>query len=89
MGSRPRSTERTLGLSAGVFAIALTLLVFSIHLPRLAAGHEHELASALLDHRGELLTWLVSFGVIGFLCLVKEKAVQIHLTRPRSASRYV
>jgi Endosomal/lysosomal potassium channel TMEM175 len=69
MGSRPRTTERTLALSDGVFAIALTLLVFSIHLPQLASGDEHELASALLDHRDELLSWLVSFGVIGFLWL--------------------
>lgn len=56
---------RTLALSDGVFAIALTLLVLSIHLPDLAAGHEDELGRRLYDQRSELFSWLLSFWVIG------------------------
>jgi uncharacterized membrane protein len=58
---------RTLALSDGVFAIAMTLLVLSIHVPQLADPDEHELARALLDQRGELGSWLLSFVVVGVM----------------------
>src|ERR1700750_231541 len=53
---------RTLALSDGVFAIALTLLVLSIRLPDVTPGHT--LGHALLDRRDELFSWLVSFVVL-------------------------
>jgi uncharacterized membrane protein len=54
---------RTLALSDGVFAIALTLLVLSIHLPR----HEQDLARELAERDGELLSWLLSYLVIAVM----------------------
>jgi uncharacterized membrane protein len=66
--SRRRFDEaRTLALSDGVFAIALTLLVISIDVPDLSARNEDELAQALVDRSGELFSWLLSFAVIAFL----------------------
>jgi uncharacterized membrane protein len=52
MGGDAATGARSLALSDGVFAIALTLLVISIRLPRLAHGHEHEVFRALADRRG-------------------------------------
>ena len=44
---------RTVALSDGVFAIALTLLVLNITLPSLGADHHNALGSALADRREE------------------------------------
>jgi uncharacterized membrane protein len=54
---------RTLALSDAVFAIAMTLLVLSIGLPR--PGAHETLGAALLDHDDELFSWLLSFVVLG------------------------
>ncbi len=59
--------SRTVALSDGVFSIALTLLVLNIGVPVLAAGHHGELGHALLDRRQELISYVISFVVIGFL----------------------
>jgi uncharacterized membrane protein len=56
------SDTRTLALSDGVFAIALTLLVLAIHLPVVKPGET--LARALLDRGDELKSWLLSFVVL-------------------------
>jgi uncharacterized membrane protein len=53
---------RTLALSDGVFAIAMTLLVLAIHDPDPKPGQS--LGDALLDHKGELVSWLWSFAVL-------------------------
>lgn len=53
---------RTLALSDGVFAIAMTLLVLAIHDPEPGPGQS--LGDALLDHKGEVLSWLWSFAVL-------------------------
>jgi uncharacterized membrane protein len=53
---------RTLALSDGVFAIAMTLLVLAIHDPEPARGQS--LASALWDQKGEVLAWVWSFAVL-------------------------
>jgi TMEM175 potassium channel family protein len=52
-----------LALSDAVFAIAMTLLVLSIGLPRV--GPDETLGAALLDHDDELFSWLLSFVVLG------------------------
>jgi uncharacterized membrane protein len=51
-------------LSDGVFAIALTLLVLNINVPRLVGGGE-TLWHALAASAGEILSYGVSFAVIG------------------------
>jgi uncharacterized membrane protein len=59
----PGADPRTLALSDGVFAIAMTLLVLSIGMPR-PGQHEH-LGSALWDHHAQMFSWLLSFAVLG------------------------
>jgi uncharacterized membrane protein len=58
---------RTVALSDGVFAIALTLLVLNISFPELAKGHHGQIGSQLLSRRGELGSYALSFAVIAFL----------------------
>ena len=58
---------RTVALSDGVFAIALTLLVLNITLPSLGADHHNALGSALADRREEFTSYTISFVVIAFL----------------------
>jgi uncharacterized membrane protein len=58
---------RTLALSDGVFAIALTLLVLTLPVPHLAPGHHGELFDALVDRTDQLFSWLLSFVVVGLL----------------------
>ena len=59
----PGADSRTLALSDGVFAIAMTLLVLSIGMPR--PGEHERLGAVLWDHNGELFSWLLSFVVLG------------------------
>lgn len=58
---------RTVALSDGVFAIALTLLVLNISFPELAPGHHGDIGTQLLDRRGELGSYALSFAVIALL----------------------
>jgi uncharacterized membrane protein len=58
---------RTVALSDGVFAIALTLLVLSISVPALSSGHEDELGRRLLDRGSELRSYVLSFAIIAYL----------------------
>jgi uncharacterized membrane protein len=60
-------TARTVALSDGVFAIALTLLVLTISTPELSAGHGGGLGDQLLDRDGEFLSYALSFAVIGLM----------------------
>ncbi len=55
---------RTVALSDGVFAIAMTLLVLQITVPELAASQHSELGKRLLDHRDEFISYAISFAVI-------------------------
>ncbi|HWC40100.1 MAG TPA: TMEM175 family protein [Acidimicrobiales bacterium] len=59
--------DRTVALSDGVFAIALTLLVLNIEAPALSSGHEGVLGSRLLDHGDEFFSYALGFAVIGLL----------------------
>lgn len=61
---------RIVAFSDGVFAIAATLLVLSIGVPELAAGHHDRLGHALADLWPELLSYFISFAVIGNLWIV-------------------
>jgi uncharacterized membrane protein len=55
---------RTVALSDGVFAIALTLLVLNISVPELASTRHGDLGKRLLDHRDEFVSYAISFAVI-------------------------
>jgi uncharacterized membrane protein len=59
--------DRTVALSDGVFAIALTLLVLSLTVPRLKAGHTSLLSNKLLHQHDEFLAYGISFAVIALL----------------------
>jgi uncharacterized membrane protein len=59
--------ERTVALSDGVFAIAMTLLVLTISVPLLAHGHEGDLGHRLVDRETEFRSYAISFAVIGLL----------------------
>jgi uncharacterized membrane protein len=59
--------DRTVALSDGVFAIALTLLVLNIGAPALGSGHEGVLGQRLLDHGSEYFSYALGFAVIGLL----------------------
>ena len=57
---------RTLALSDGLFAIALTLLVLSLHAPVFKTDDPtpRQVANALWDQHEALFAWLLSFYVI-------------------------
>jgi uncharacterized membrane protein len=59
--------QRTVALSDGVFAIALTLLVLNLTVPRLGPDEHDQLWSAIRDHRSEFFSYALSFAVIGLL----------------------
>jgi uncharacterized membrane protein len=59
--------SRTVAISDGVFAIALTLLVLNIGAPALTPGHQGVLGQRLLDRGDEYFSYAVGFTVIAFL----------------------
>ncbi|HKE37417.1 MAG TPA: TMEM175 family protein [Candidatus Baltobacteraceae bacterium] len=68
-----RSAERLAGLSDGVFAFAMTLLVLDLRTPELEAIHnESDLQTALLGLVPNLLTYISSFMILGILWLGQQ-----------------
>jgi uncharacterized membrane protein len=65
----PRGEEefgRVLSFSDGVYAIAITLLVLSIDVPSLShADNAHELLAAIGHRHPQIISYLISFAVIG------------------------
>ena len=60
--------DRTVALSDGLFAIALTLLVLTITLPNLSGAAEHLLAHRLRQQLpDQLFSYALSFAVLGLL----------------------
>jgi uncharacterized membrane protein len=59
--------DRTVALSDGVFAIALTLLVLSLTIPVLRPGHTSLLSKKLLHQHDEFIAYGISFAVIALL----------------------
>lgn len=59
--------DRTVALSDGVFAIALTLLVLSITVPELAPGHHSLLGTRLLHRQNQFTSYALSFLIIAVL----------------------
>ena len=60
---------RTVALSDGVFAIALTLLVLNIGVPELKSSEHSELGHRLIEHRQEFVSYAISFAVISVFWL--------------------
>jgi TMEM175 potassium channel family protein len=60
--AQARDVDRLLAFSDGVFAIAITLLVLSIDIPDVS---NRRLGAALQDLAPQLLTYAISFAVIG------------------------
>lgn len=64
-------TDRIDGLSDGLFAIVLTLLVLQFQIPDVPADHAAtELPAALADQETLLFSYLLSFGVVGIYWIV-------------------
>ena len=59
--------QRTVALSDGVFAIALTLLVLNLTVPHLASDEHDRLWSEIRGHGSEFFSYALSFAVIGLL----------------------
>ena len=64
---------RTLALSDGIFAIAMTLLAFQIQPPDLHGSAIHHLASALGTLGNRYFVYVLSFAVIGTLWLAHHR----------------
>jgi uncharacterized membrane protein len=63
--------SRIVAFSDGVFAIAITLLVLSIHIPEQL--HGQSLGSALWEQRQDLLAYAISFAVIGRFWVIHHR----------------
>jgi uncharacterized membrane protein len=67
--SREFDYDRTVALSDGVFAIALTLLVLTISFPDLHGGAHARLGHELADRLSQLYSYALSFAVLALLWL--------------------
>jgi TMEM175 potassium channel family protein len=62
----------------GIYAIAVTLLVLDLKLPRLAAGApEQALTNALIDVVPNALVWLLSFWVMAMFWLGQQRVYRL------------
>ncbi len=65
--------DRTTAFSDGVFAIAITLIVLTIEVPNVADEHLRELPEELADTAPQLLTYFVTFLVMGRFWLLHHR----------------
>ncbi len=63
--------SRIVAFSDGVFAIAITLLVLSLHIPEHL--HGESLGAALWDQRQDLFAYAISFAVIGRFWVIHHR----------------
>ena len=64
--SSAKETGRIEAFSDGVFAIAMTLLVLDLKVPK-EVGANHSLSSALLEQWPSYLAFLISFATVGIM----------------------
>jgi uncharacterized membrane protein len=75
-----RALDRLVAFSDGVFAIAMTLLVLSLTVPNLSGSTEkvnHELWEALREQWPEVLSYAISFAVIGRYWLIHHRVFRL------------
>jgi uncharacterized membrane protein len=75
-----RALDRLVAFSDGVFAIAMTLLVLSLTVPTLTGSTEkvdRELWEALKEQWPELLSYAISFAVIGRYWLIHHRIFRL------------
>jgi uncharacterized membrane protein len=72
-GGERLALGRTLALSDGIFAIAMTLLAFQIQPPDLHGSEIHHLASVLGALGNRYFVYVLSFAVIGTLWLAHHR----------------
>ena len=75
---------RTLALSDGIFAIAMTLLAFQIQPPDLQGNEVHHLASALGALGNRYFVYVLTFAVIGTMWLAHHRIFR-HVRRADEA----
>ncbi len=69
--------SRLIGLSDGVFAFALTLLVINLKLPEAETVAHVGLAHAVLEQSRILVTWLLSFYIISLYWLAHHRIFRV------------
>lgn len=65
--------DRLVSLTDGIYAVAMTLLVLTIGIPRVAP---EELEAELLSAHGDLLTFFIAFAVLAFYWLSNHHFVR-------------
>src|SRR3984893_488586 len=83
-GGEGLALGRTLALSDGIFAVAMTLLAFQIQPPDLHGSEIHHLASALGSLGSRYFVYVLSFAVIGTLWLAHHRTFS-HVRRADEA----
>ncbi len=76
-----QSLQRLAGLSDGLFAVAMTLLVLDLRVPVLASVHgERDLGQAMVALAPRLLMYLMSFATLGIFWIGQQTQLN-HLHR--------
>jgi uncharacterized membrane protein len=66
--------SRALAFSDGVFGVAITLLITTIDVPKVTGPDlEHKLVNALKDLDGSIISYFISFAVIGLMWMHHHK----------------
>jgi uncharacterized membrane protein len=65
LGQESYGVARLIGLSDGIFAIAMTLLVLDLPVPQLAHPTDADLAQALADLGPNFASFVLSFALVG------------------------
>jgi uncharacterized membrane protein len=76
------SSDRIIGISDGVFAVAMTLLVLDLKLPALVPSADHNvLAAALTKQIPRFISWILSFAILCRLWIIHHGLMRAGDTR--------
>src|SRR5579864_8157560 len=82
-----QSLERLAALSDGLFAIAMTLLVFNLSVPASGTIHtEHGLWRALVDLSPSLITYFMTFLTLGIFWVGQQTQLNLFTRSDRDLS---